>query len=143
MLACRLRRGLDLSRSAYLRTYAVRRENGEVSVFGMGRGGGSRFREKRLGTRQKKPGHSAPEQQRQEENGDAAALASHVPYIETAEMPPSSKNFSNCLPVPSAAFRRCFCDAQTGLLEGRLGSRRLGPRGAAYCAWPLPGIALR
>jgi hypothetical protein len=43
--------------------------------------------------RQKKPGRLAPEQQRQEENGDAAALASHVPNIQTSEMPASSKNF--------------------------------------------------
>ncbi|PMS14829.1 hypothetical protein C0Z18_29850 [Trinickia dabaoshanensis] len=45
------------------------------------------------GGRQKKPGRSAPEQQRQEENGDAAALASHVPNIQTSELPASSKNF--------------------------------------------------
>jgi hypothetical protein len=44
-------------------------------------------------SRQKKPGRSAPEQQRQEENGDAAALASHVPNIQTSELPASSKNF--------------------------------------------------
>jgi hypothetical protein len=28
---------------------------------------------------QKKPGQSAPEQQRQEENGDAATVVAHVP----------------------------------------------------------------
>ncbi|MGN6318336.1 hypothetical protein, partial [Trinickia sp.] len=56
-------------------------------------------------------GRSAPEQQRQEENGDAAACASHVPYIETNKTPTSSKNFSFRLPAPSSRLPSLFLAA--------------------------------
>ncbi|MEA3121432.1 MAG: hypothetical protein QOH33_987 [Paraburkholderia sp.] len=96
------------SKSAALPSTGRRLGSGK-RLLGVGRrAAGRRVRKQRGKKREragrKKTGAIAPEQQRQEENGDAAADASHVPLVETAPLGASSKFFRFCLPIISAGL---------------------------------------